>query len=86
MGGVQTRTQGYGIMVAKRKYYRFIGDGSNCWLSKQDVETMKENLHEPLGYMEGLIKINVSKIMPNKKTMWFDDKDFIECDEETEAI
>ena len=43
-------------MEAKRKYYRFIGDGSNCWLSKQDVETMKETLHEPLGYMEGLIK------------------------------
>jgi hypothetical protein len=86
LGGVQTRTQGYGIMVAFRKYYRFIGDGSNCWLSKKDVEIMKENLHEPLDYMEGLIKINVSKIMPNKKTMWFDDKDFIECDEETEAI
>ena len=68
-------------MVAKRNYYRFIGDGSNCWLSKQDVEKMKETLHEPLDYMEGLVKINVSKIMPNKKTMWFDDRDFIECDE-----
>jgi len=68
-------------MVARRTLYRFIGDGSNCWLSKKEIELMQDNLHEPLGYMDGLMKINVSKFMPNKKTMWFDDRDFIEYDE-----
>tara|TARA_Y100001973_G_C5201488_1_gene338064 strand:+ start:3487 stop:3732 length:246 start_codon:yes stop_codon:yes gene_type:complete len=60
------------------KKLKFIGDGTNTWLNQSEVQAMKQGSHEVLEEVEGLVKISVRDFMPNKKTMWFPNVDFVE--------